>query len=170
MPIRVEPLARHHDRSSFSCGQADLDDWFRKRAGQDERRNVARIFVAVDSELGVVGFYSLSAFKLEVGELPEAIARKLPRYGSGYPAALIGRLGRDERMRGQGFGEVLVVDAIKRILLAAETLAVLAIVVDAKDERAKDFYRRLGFEIFPQRANRLFLMASSALEGFETLQ
>lgn len=169
MAIVFEALGKHHDRSRFSCGQADLDGWFRRRAGQDDRRDVARVFVATDSELGVVGFYSLSAFKLELGELPEEIARKLPRYGSGYPAALIGRLARDVRMRGKGFGEVLAVDAIRRILGAAETLAVLAIIVDAKDERAAAFYEGLGFASFPRRPNRLFLLASSAARGLEKM-
>lgn len=169
MAIVFEPLGKQHDRSGFSCGQADLDDWFRRRAGQDDRRNVARVFVATDSELGVVGFYSLSAFKLELGDLPDEIARKLPRYENGFPAALIGRLARDVRMRGQGFGEVLVADAIGRILGAAETLAVLAITVDAKDARAAAFYEGLGFEPFPQHPSRLFLLASSALRALEKM-
>jgi len=169
LAITFEALGKHHDRSRFSCGQADLDGWFRRRAGQDDRRDVARVFVATDSELGVVGFYSLSAFKLELGELPEEIARKLPRYESGYPAVLIGRLARDVRMRGQGFGEVLAVDAIRRILGVAETLEVLAIIVDAKDERAAAFYEGLGFAPFPRQPNRLFLLASSALRGLEKM-
>lgn len=169
MAIVFETLGKHHDRSRFSCGQADLDGWFRRRAGQDDRRDVARVFVATDSELGVVGFYSLSAFKLELGELPEGIARKLPRYESGYPAALIGRLARDVRMRGKGFGEVLAVDAIRRILGAAETLAVLAIIVDAKDDRAAAFYEGLGFSPFLRLPNRLFLLASSAVRGLEKM-
>src|SRR3546814_474502 len=94
--IVLEQLGKQHDRSRFSCGQAELDDWFRQRASQDERRNIARVFVAVDSELGVIGFYSLSSFRLDFDDLPEEIVRRLPRYG-GVPAALIGRLARDER-------------------------------------------------------------------------
>ncbi|MCE4571866.1 GNAT family N-acetyltransferase, partial [Caballeronia sp. CLC5] len=78
-------------------------------------------------------------------------------------------LARDVRMRGKGFGEVLAVDAIRRILGAAETLAVLAIIVDAKDERAAAFYEGLGFAPFPRRPNRLFLLASSAGRGLEKM-
>ena len=103
MSVTIEPLGKHHDRAAFSCGQADLDDWFRRRASQDEKRNLARVFVGVDSELGVVGFYSLSTFTLALADLPQDIARKLPRYDA-IPAALIGRLGRDERVRGRGIG------------------------------------------------------------------
>jgi GNAT superfamily N-acetyltransferase len=169
LPIVFEPLGRHHDRSAFSCGQADLDDWFRKRAGQDDRRDIARVFVAMDSDMGIVGFFSLSAFRLELGELPEEIGRKLPRYENGFPAALIGRLARDVRMRGKGFGEVLAADAIRRILGAAKTLAVLAIAVDAKDVRAASFYAGLGFIPFPQRPNRLFLLSATAARALESL-
>jgi ribosomal protein S18 acetylase RimI-like enzyme len=168
LPVVFEPLRKQHDRSPFSCGQVELDDWFRRRAGQDERRNVARVFVAVDSELGVVGFYSLSAFMLDFDDLPEEAARRLPRY-DGVPAALIGRLARDVRVRGKGVGELLVADAVRRILSAARSLAVFAIMVDAKDERAATFYEGFGFRRFPLRPNRLFLLASSAAAAWERI-
>ncbi|MGH8865202.1 MAG: GNAT family N-acetyltransferase [Burkholderiales bacterium] len=169
MAIVFEALGKQHDRSKFSCGQAELDDWFRRRAGQDERRNVARVFVAVDSDLGVVGFHSLGAFKLDLDVLPEEIARKLPRYENGLPAALIGRLARDLRVHGKGVGALLVADAMRRILGASQTLGVLAIVVDAKNERAATFYEGFGFRRFPQRPNRLFLLASSATAALERM-
>src|SRR6266545_3732682 len=123
MGLVIEPLGRQHDRTDFSCGQADLDHWFRQRAGQDDRRNVARVFVAVDGSLGVVGFYSVGAFTLALAELLAEIARKLPRYDA-IPAALIGRLARDERTRGRGVVEMLLADAIRRILGAGRSLAV----------------------------------------------
>lgn len=160
MPFVIEPLGNHHDRTAFSCGQADLDDWFQRRATQDERRNSARVFVASDDSLGVVGFYSLSSFTLTLTDLPDEIARKLPRHAA-IPAALIGRLARDLRVRGRGIGELLLADALRRILAAASTLAVFAIVVDAKDATATAFYEGFGFRAFPPRPNRLFLLTSS---------
>lgn len=161
MDILFEPLAKQHDRSKFSCGQPALDDWFRRRSGQDDRRNVARVFVAIDARLGVVGFYSLSSFRVDLDDLPEDIARKLPHY-DGVPAALIGRLARDVRVRGEGVGELLVADALRRLLSVSQTIAIFAIVVDAKDERAVSFYESLSFQRFPTHASRLFLLASSA--------
>ena len=168
MSVILESLGKQHDRSKFSCGQAELDEWFRRRAGQDERRNIARVLVAVDSELGVIGFYSLSSFKLDFDNLPEEIARKLPTY-EGVPAALIGRLARDNRVRGKGVGGLLVADAVRRILSAAQSLAVFAILVDAKDERAAAFYEGFGFRRFPLRPNKLFLLASSAAAALERM-
>jgi ribosomal protein S18 acetylase RimI-like enzyme len=164
LDIVIEPLGKHHDRARFSCGQSDLDDWFRLRAGQDERRNVARVFVAVDADRGVIGFYSLSSLSLSLENLPEEVAHKLPRYDA-IPAALIGRLARDERVRGQGVGELLLADAIQRILGAGRSIAVFAIVVDAKDERAVAFYKAFGFRVFPLQPNRLFLLTATAAAG-----
>jgi len=161
MALTFEPLASRHDRSHFACGRPQLDDWFRRGAGQDERRNLARVFVAADDALGVVGFYSLSTFTLSLPDLPQEIAQKLPRYDA-IPAALIGRLARDERVRGQGVGELLLADAVRRVLGASKTLAVFAIVVEAKDEKATTFYEGFGFQPFPLRQNRLFLLTSSA--------
>jgi ribosomal protein S18 acetylase RimI-like enzyme len=161
--LRFEPLRKTHDRASFTCGEPALDDWFRKRASQDEKRNVARVFVAVDAARPntVIGFYSLSAFTLALGSLPDDVARKLPRYDA-IPAALIGRLARSETVRGDGVGELLVADAIKRILTADEALAVFAVVVDAMNESASAFYRSFGFVAFPGSPRRLFLLTSTA--------
>jgi ribosomal protein S18 acetylase RimI-like enzyme len=160
--VGIEPLGKQHDRARFSSGQPDIDDWFRRRASQDERRDIARVFVAIDDQLGIVGFYSLSSYSLALDDLPTDIARKLPRYDA-IPAARIGRLARDERVRGQGVGELLLADAVRRILGAARSVAVFAIVVDAKDDPAAEFYRRFGFQPFPLRPHRLFLVTSTAL-------
>ena len=159
----IEPLGKH-DRAAFSCGVPALDDWFRSRSGQDEKRNIARVFVAVDDRLGVVGFYSLSAFTLVIPDLPPEHAKRLPRYDQ-IPAALIGRLARDDRVRGMGVGELLIADAVRKVLDASRSLAVFAIVVDAKEERSAAFYRDFGFVPFPSRPLRLFLPASGAAEA-----
>lgn len=164
MGLRIEPLAKHHERAGFTCGQPDLDRWFRREAGQEEQRDVERVFVAVDVELEVVGFYSLSFLSLSLEDLPDEIAHRLPRHDA-IPAALIGRLARDERVRGEGIGGLLLADAIHRILGAGRSVAVFAIVVDAKDEDAVDFYEAFGFRSFPLWPGRLFLLTATAAAG-----
>jgi ribosomal protein S18 acetylase RimI-like enzyme len=166
LAILIERLGKHHDRTKFSCGNAELDNWFSVRASQDERRNVARVFVATDVDTGVIGFYSLSSFTLSLDSLPETMRQKLPRYDA-IPAALIGRLARDTRVRGRGIGELLLADAVKRILSASETIAVFAIVVDAKDDVAVRFYRAFGFLPFPATLHRLFLPISVVMGALD---
>lgn len=168
MDFAIAPLEKGHDRKLFKCGQPDLDDWFQRRASQDEKRNIARVFVATDDALGVIGFYSLSSFTLAIDDLPEEIGRKLPRYDA-IPAALIGRLARDVRVRGKGIGELLLADAVRRILGASRSVAVFAIVVEAKDAAASAFYEGFGFRPFPLRPQRMFLLASTAAAAFERI-
>lgn len=161
MAIRIEPLRKHHERGAFNCGEPTLDDWFRNRASQDTKRDLAQVFVAIDDGLGLVGFYSLSAFALQLDELPEDLASKLPRY-SAIPAALIGRLARDLRSRGQRVGDILLADAINRVLAARESLGVYAIVVNALNPMARKFYATFGFIALPTRPDRMFLLTSVA--------
>lgn len=166
MVFAIVPSQKGHDRKPFGCGEPDLDAWFHHRAFQDSKRNIARIFVAVDEALGVAGFYSLSSFTLSIEDLPEAVGRKLPRYEA-IPAALIGRLARDVRVRGQGIGALLLADAVRRTLAASQSLAVFAILVDAKDARASAFYEGFGFRPFPLHPRRLFLLTATAAAAFE---
>jgi ribosomal protein S18 acetylase RimI-like enzyme len=161
--LAFEPLKKKHHRESFTSGDAALDDWFRKRALQDVKRDISRVFVAID-DTGVAGFYSLSAFTLALDRLPTELARKLPRYDA-IPAALIGRLARAERLRGRGIGELLLADAIKRVLAVEESMAIFAIVVDSKNDSTTKFYRTFGFSEFPDTPNHLFLLTSTAREA-----
>lgn len=155
-PPVIEPLARHHDRDGFTCGEPALDAYLRRQAAQDVRRRVARVFVAVgDEPRKILGYYSLSATSFDRAELPPAAAKRLPHYP--VPAAVIGRLAVDLVCQGRGLGELLLLDAVRRVLRAGAALAVYAVVVDAKNERARAFYRRFGFRPFASLPRRLFL-------------
>jgi ribosomal protein S18 acetylase RimI-like enzyme len=160
----IEPLGSHHDRAAFSCGDPALDAYLQRQASQDIRRRVAQLFVALGDMPGkIAGYYSLSAASFEKDELPTALAKRLPHYP--VPAAILGRLAVDRERQGQGLGETLLLDAIRRVVRASATLAVYAIVVDAKNERALAFYGRYGFRSFATEQRRLFL----PLETFEKL-
>jgi GNAT superfamily N-acetyltransferase len=161
----IEPLGPHHDRSSFSCGEPALDGYLQRQASQDVRRRVAKVFVAAGATLErIAGYYSLSAAEFNKAELPPTAAKRLPHYP--VPAAVLGRLAVDQSYQGRGLGETLLMDAIRRTLRASEAMAVHAIVVDAKHERARAFYERYGFRSFATMPRRLFL----PLETFEKLQ
>jgi GNAT superfamily N-acetyltransferase len=160
MSFVIEPLGRQHGRPTFACGVAELDDYLKRRAGQDIRRRIARVFVCTERGSNVVlGFYTLSALSIDASVLPEAQARKLPRHP--VPAALIGRLAVDRSAQGGGLGRLLLADAIQRTLSASEEVAIHAVVVDAKNDAARQFYRAHGFLALPDQPLRLFLPLSS---------
>ncbi len=152
--LAIEPLAKHHDRAAFACGVAELDRYIREQAGQDVKRRVARVFVAA-SQNCVIGFYSLSATSVSRDSMPEDVAKKLPRYP--VPAVLLGRLARGVSCQGRKLGEALLVNAMKRALLASQEVAMYALVVDAKNDKAKAFYQAYGFIALQETPMRLFL-------------
>jgi GNAT superfamily N-acetyltransferase len=159
------PLGREHDRAGFTCGEAALDEYLKFRANQDVKRNIARVFVATPPESSeIVGYYSLGAAAIAFDQIPDELRCKLPRYGE-MPAALIGRLARDLRWQGKGIGEILLADALGRALDAVSRLGIYAVVVEAKNEAAAEFYRSFGFRPQLSRSNRLFLPIATALDG-----
>lgn len=151
-----EPLAKHHDRDTFRCGDADLDGYLRHRAGQDVRRRVAAVFVMLpeDQPRRIAGFYALASAAIVLDDLPPEIAKNLPRYPV-VPAVLLGRLARDAAF--PGLGRLLLLDALARSLRISQEVPAAVVLVDAKPEAARRFYSRYGFEGVPGKPNRMFL-------------
>lgn len=155
--IRIEPLGAGHNRLAFHCGNESLDRYIREQAGQDTRRDTARVFVAVmpDQPRHILGFFTLSAATVIAAELPPAMEKRLPRHP--IPAALIGRLAVDQSALGQGLGGILLADAVKKTKVAAATVAMAVIVVDPIDENARAFYSAFGFASLDGPQRRMFL-------------
>lgn len=155
----IEPLNSSHDRPGFHCGKTLLDNYIRKQAGQDVKRRVSRVFVATQSQDPgtILGYYCLSALSIELSQLPEKLARKLPRHP--VPVALLGRLAVSKAAQGHGVGRMLLVDAVKRTLAVSDEIAIHALVVDAIDEGAQRFYEQFGFAPLSTgtESRRLFL-------------
>ncbi|HLZ70062.1 MAG TPA: GNAT family N-acetyltransferase [Dehalococcoidia bacterium] len=159
MSLVIEPLHGRHRRERFNSGEEELDRYLREQAGQDVRRRAASCHVlrAVEN-LDVIGYYTLSMNRIDPSVFPEVARRRLPRYPD-LPAALLGRLAIDTGVRGQRLGDLLLTDAIERVL--NNPVAALALIVDALHERAAGFYEHFGFARFPDDAHRLFLPLSN---------
>jgi GNAT superfamily N-acetyltransferase len=156
VPWRIAPLDKAHDHADFVSGAPELDRYIRQQASQDVRRDVARVFVATrEASQTIDGFYSLGAASFRRERLPLAQAKRLPHYP--VPAALLGRLAVDEQAQGQGLGAFLLMDALHRVLLASQTLAVHAMIVDARDDAAAAFYRKYGFIPFADNVRQRML-------------
>ncbi len=157
----IEPLNNDHNRPAFACGLASLDNYLRKQAKQDIKRRISRIFVARSPELAstIIGYYTLSTLSINLEQLPDNLARKLPKHP--VPAALIGRLAVSQQAQGHGVGKMLLMDAIKRTIGISDEIAIYAMVVDAIDEQAEHFYQQYGFISLSSDSHRLFLPLKS---------
>jgi predicted GNAT family N-acyltransferase len=164
--FKIEPLGEHHDRAAFSCGKDPLDQYLRNQAGQAIKKNLAAVFILTPDGKKIAGYYTLSSYVVKLDEIPEGIAKKLTRMQE-IPATLLGRLARSIEFRGQGIGELLLVDALKKALENSTRIASWAVIVDAKDEEAVEFYKRYEFIPFPSKPNRLFL-PMNAIQKFFT--
>lgn len=153
--LRIEPIAKHHIRKAFSCRKPARAEYLQRHARQNDEKNIAKSFVAVDESDAVLGYYSISAFSIEYKELPKDISRSMPGYP--VPAALLGKLAVDASTEGQGLGTRLLIDALQRIVTASQELAVKAVIVDAIDDEAKAFYLKFGFIELPGHRLKLFL-------------
>ncbi|MFQ5451010.1 MAG: GNAT family N-acetyltransferase [Nitrospinaceae bacterium] len=162
----IEPLGRHHDRAAFSCGKEALDRYIKKQARQDAKRHYAAPFVLVEKgEKNILGYYTLSSFGIRLDELPGEIVKKFPPYPI-VPATLLGRLAVDEGHHGKGLGELLLMDALHRSLDQADVIGSTAVVVEAMDKEAFEFYENFDFLPFPDRRDRLFLPMKTILKLF----
>lgn len=156
MAHRFEPLTRQHNRADFRCGSPPFDSYLQQLARKDIERHIAAVFVLVEeaAPTKIIGYYTLSAFVVEVTDLPEQMQRKLPRYPC-LPATLLGRLARDTRY--PGTGSFLLMDALARALKHSEQITSLAVIAEAKDAAALKFYERFGFTPLGSHAKRVFL-------------
>jgi GNAT superfamily N-acetyltransferase len=153
----ISCLDKKHDRSSFSCGIDALDAYLKTQASQDVKKNVAITYVLTQKNSEkIIGFYTISSIGIFLEDLPFEIAKKLPRYPV-IPGILLGRLAVDHLYHGQKIGAHLLIDAMKRSLQLAQQIGIVAMIVEAKNETAIDFYSHFGFVQFPQDKQRLFL-------------
>jgi len=159
----LEPLGKEHDRTSFDCGEPALNDFLKKLARQQQTKHLSRTFVAIrkgDPSSRVLGFYSLSAGSISFRSLPDEIRSKLPQYP--IPAARLGRLASDLSVKGQGMGGSLLKDALLRVAnVSSQDMGILAVIVDAKNDDAKRFYLRYGFQTLADNPLCLFMLTQT---------
>ena len=157
-PYVIEPFdPARHDRAGFSCGVAAVDNFFKKTANKQAEAGNLRLFVMVSSDQALIGFYAINA---------HAVAG----HGS-IPAAFIAMIGRDQRYSGAGFGGDLLVDALRRINHAADSLGIAVALLDVLDcgdpqrtARRTSLYESYGFEPLPSNPTRLFLPLNAIRE------
>jgi predicted GNAT family N-acyltransferase len=157
MALKISPFDKsNHIRDLFSCDEESLDNYIRRGVSQDIKRRIAAVYVLTDEpDNEVLGYYTLSSYTIEITALEESFTRKFPRYPL-LPATLLGRLAVDENQKGKGFGQLLLLDSMKRSLAISKDIASLALVVDALNEKALSFYLKYGFKQFKDEPKKLY--------------
>jgi predicted N-acetyltransferase YhbS len=138
----IQLLTAQHRRDGFDCGDAALNEFLFRQAGQQQRRGFGKTYVSVAEDgVTVTGFITVSAGQIATSALPSQM--KLPRYPA--PMLRIGRLAVDVRHQGKGIGQDLLAFALRLAVEFSQRVGLYAVVVDAKHDKAKPFYVRLGF-------------------------
>jgi GNAT superfamily N-acetyltransferase len=160
---RLESLARHHDRDGFNCGVDSLDLYLKTQAAQDMRRKANAVFVLTPQGLPsrIAGYFTLCAYGLAPGAIPEAARKHIPRYPM-VSATLLGRLAVAAELQGQGLGAILLAKALAKAYESANQVGSSMVVVDAIDERAARFYAANGFIQLPESMRLILPMRAIA--------
>jgi hypothetical protein len=167
----IEPLdPNRHNRRSFTCGIEQLDLFIQQKARR-EAPDLSLTFVLTCKEEpgAILGFYSLSATKLEGDDLPPELKKKIGQYGC-IPATLLGRLAtasKYQRNKELRIGETLLIDAMYRTYLASRNVASFGLIVDVLKTESSDptgFYKRYGFIDCVSTANRMYLPMKTVMD------
>lgn len=160
--MKIEKISQQHDKKSFDCGSAPLNNYLKNTSGQHEKKHLARTFVLTDNVTPstIIGYYTLALMTVEKSAFPNTLVKKLPE-GSLH-CTLLGRLAVDKKYQSNGYGGDLLIDAILNSYKTSLTVPTPMLVVDAKDSLAKSFYQQYGFIQFPELPFRLFLTMKDA--------
>jgi GNAT superfamily N-acetyltransferase len=137
-----EPLTAAHDVSQFSCGKPSLDRWLKVRALSNQETGFTAVLVVHDANR-VIGYYGLAPTAILPSVLPRSIRTGQPP--TPVPCLLLGQLATDQSWIGKGVGTGLLRHALQRCVAAAELVGGRALIVNAVDIEAADFWTRRGF-------------------------
>ena len=140
--VLIERLSAQHERAGFDCGEPLLNDFLQRQAGQIARKGYGKTYVALgEDKRNVIGFLTLSVVQLEASYLSPEL--KLPRYPA--PIMRIGRLAVSQKAQGCGVAQRLMSFALQLSLEFSHHAGLYAVLVEAKHDKAKAFYEKLGF-------------------------
>jgi GNAT superfamily N-acetyltransferase len=159
MDFKTEPLSPTQSVEGFDCGEAPLNDYLKRHALQSHGAGAARVYVVVLGGV-VAGYHTLSAGSIEIQAASPRLLKGMARQP--VPIILLGRLAVDRVQQGRGLGKLLLRDAILRFLHAAEIIGARALLVQAKHDRAADFYAGFGFERLPLNPLHMALLLKDA--------
>ena len=140
---------------SFDCGHVALNEFLQRFALVNQRSNSSQTYASCNAGQ-VAGFYSLAVGSVEPSHSAPRVIKGIPRHP--VPVMILARLAIDQRYQRQGLGKALLKNALLRTVQAADIAGIRALLVHAKDEEARNWYRQWEFEESPTDAYHLFLL------------
>lgn len=150
------PLDKNrHDRNIFDCEVEALNSYIKVMASQQSKKDNTRTFVLEDDthQGRIIGYYTLTMTSINLDALSIKLRKRHHNVSAG---GLIARLAVDKRYKKQGYGEWLLIDSLRKLLFASETVAFPLVIVDAK-RGSVEFYEKFGFTPFQDNPNKLYI-------------
>ncbi|WP_345951308.1 GNAT family N-acetyltransferase [Mucilaginibacter sp. PAMB04274] len=163
MELTISILDKTHDKKEFECGQPALDNYIKRQASQDVKKDLAVCYVLCQKgNTTVMGYYTLSSHAVRKDELPDDLAQKLSYQE--IPTVLLGRLALSSSHQGKGLGHYLLGEALTRCAELGKQMGILAVMVDPIDDKAAKFYKAFGFIPLPG-SGRMFMTVKTIEAG-----
>ncbi len=168
MKLSKELLQKYHHRNDFDCGVDLLNNYIKFQASQDVKRKLSVCFVFIDKRI-VKGYYTLSSSSIPIEDVPLKFSKRFPKSYSNIPVILLGRLAIDKSYHGKGYGEYLLIDALKESYeVSKEKIGATAVIVEPINDDAERFYGKYGF-IKLDISGKMFLPMKTIRKLFEDI-
>jgi GNAT superfamily N-acetyltransferase len=163
---KIDLLNPSHDRNRFDCGRQELNRYLRGTARQHIEKGVSHTYVLVDDAEPdtILGYCTISVCELAGSDLPPPHNKKLPKLA---PAVRLARLAVHQEHQRRGIGWSLLMYAVEKAITVDDSTGVTGLVVDAKDDDAKEYYEQFGFQPFPDSPLALFLPTATLRKALE---
>ena len=165
LTLNIEPLAKAHNRTEFDCGDDALNHFLQKIAGQHMDKGLSKTFVLIDTEqpTEIIAYMSLVACEVLADDIPHQWKKKYP---DRIPVAKLTKLAVAVEQQRNGYGEILLIDAMQKTLNASQTIGIAGLFVDAKHQQAKAYYHQFGFISLPEQLDNMFIAISTIARSF----
>jgi len=154
--VHIVSLRKEHERGAFDCGVESLNVFLEQHARRNAEAGFSATYVLLEeANPRILAYYTIAAGQFSCGALPEDIGKRLPKHH--VPVLRLCRLATDLTRRGQGLGEIMLVDALRRAVMISTEIGIHAVEVDALSTQARSFYQRYGFRSLRDDVNHLYL-------------
>jgi GNAT superfamily N-acetyltransferase len=162
-----------HDRDSFDCGEAELNDFIRTQVAKHMAAGISRTLLLPaatalpNGKFPICSFYTVAPGSIKRETLPDRLAKKLPHYP--VPIFLLAQLAVHEQYQAQNLGEITLIKALASLWQINAHMRAYAVIVDCLNDRAESFYNKYDFQFLCDHngRRRLFMPMKKIASLFE---